>query len=313
MTPAAGTPMHSLGMNVRRSLALLSVMALAVVAAGCGSSVPAGPDLTSFAPAASASAASDTGRFDLELEMSLPGTDKSFGLSASGGFDTPNQRTHFVFDMSALAKLMAGFGESLGGTVSGDLPTDPDAWQLEAIQDRDTIYVRMPLLAKELPAGKTWIKGDARELAAQTGSGLNGLGSLADTDPRDTFAYLKAVSGSIETVGGESVRGTDTTHYRATIDIAKVTAMLPKEQRQGLGSLDALFGQAGLSAIPLDVWLDAEQRVRKLELSVEMNDPGSDQQARASLKIEMYDYGKPLDAFLPPADEVVDVATLKKP
>jgi hypothetical protein len=89
--------------------------------------------------------------------------------------------------------------------------------------------------------------------------------------------------------------------------------MLPKEQRQGLGSLDALFGQAGLSAIPLDVWLDAEQRVRKLELSFEMNDPGSNQQTRASMKIEMYDYGKPLDAFLPPADEVVDVATLKKP
>ena len=57
---------------------------------------------------------------------------------------------------------------------------------------------------------------------------------------------------------------------------------------------------------------DPEGPIR-LELSVEMNDPESDQQARASLKIEMYDYGKPLDAFLPPADEVVDVATLQKP
>lgn len=300
-------------MTVRRLLALLFVTALAVVAAGCGSSVSAGPDLTSFASAASASAASDTGRFELELELSLPGTDKSFGLSASGGFDTPNHRAQLVLDMSAFAELMAGFGESLGGTTSGDLPTDPEAWQIEAIQDGDTLYVRFPLMAKELPAGKSWIKGDAKELAAQSGSGLDQLGSFAGTDPRDTFAYLKAVSGSIETVGGETVRGTDTTHYRATIDVAKVTAMLPAEQRQGLGSLDALFGQAGLSAIPLDVWLDAEQRVRKLELAFELTEPGSDQQARASITIELYDYGEPLDVSLPPASEVVDAATLKQP
>lgn len=300
-------------MTVRRLLALLSLTALAVVAAGCGNTVSAGPDLTSFESAASASAASDTGRFELELELSLPGSGKSFGLSASGGFDTPNHRAQLSLDMSSLAELMSGFAESLGGTASGDLPTDPEAWQLEAIQDGDIMYVRFPLLAKELPEGKTWIKGDAKELAAQSGSGFDQLGSFAGTDPRDTFAYLTAVSGSIETVGGETVRGADTTHYRATIDIAKVTSMLPAEQRQGLGSLDALFGQAGLGAIPLDVWLDAEQRVRKLELSFELTEPGSDEQARIAMTIELYDYGEPLDVSLPPADEVVDVATLKKP
>jgi len=299
-------------MTVRRLLALLSIAAIAVVVAGCGGNgVAAGPDLTSFASAASASAASDTGRFELEVELSLPGTDKSFGLSASGGFDTPNHRAQMALDMSALAQLMAGFGQSLGGTSTGDLPTDPESWRLEAIQDGDTVYVRFPLLDDKLPAGKTWIKGSAKELAAQSGSELGQLGSFADTDPRDTFAYLKAVSGSIETVGGESVRGVDTTHYRATIDMTKVKSMLPAEQRQSLGSLDTLLGQSGLSAIPLDVWLDAEQRVRKLELSFELGGMGS-QQAGASLTMEMYDYGEPLDVSLPPADQVVDAATLKK-
>jgi len=300
-------------MTVRRLLALLSVTALAVVAAGCGSSVSTGPDLTSFASAASASAASDTGRFELELELSLPGTDKSFGFSASGGFDTPNERAQLVLDMSALAELLTAFGESFGGKVSGDLPSDPDDWQLEAIQDGDTVYLRFPLMAKELPDGKSWIKGDAKELAAQSGGGLGQFGSFAGTDPRDTFSYLKAVSGSIETVGGETLRGTDTTHYRATIDVAKATEMLPAEQQTGLGSLDAIFGQAGLSAIPLDVWLDAEQRVRKLEMAFEMAAPGADEKARTAMTIELYDYGEPLDISLPPADEVVDAAALKQP
>jgi hypothetical protein len=299
-------------MTMRRLLALLSIATLAVVAAGCGGNgVAVGPDLTSFASAASASAASDTGRFELEVQLSLPGTDKGFGLSASGGFDTPNHRAQMALDLSALAQLMAGFGKSLGATSTGDLPTDPASWRLEAIQDGDTVYVRLPLLDDKLPAGKTWIKGSAKELAAQGGSELGQFGSFADTDPRDTFAYLKAVSGSIETVGGESLRGVDTTHYRAAVDMTKIESMLPADQRQSLGSLDALLGQTGLTSIPIDVWLDAQQRVRKLELSFELGGTGS-QQAGASMTMELYDYGKPLDVSLPPADQVVDAATLKQ-
>ena len=32
---------------------------------------------------------------------------------------------------------------------------------------------------------------------------------------------------------------------------------------------------------------------------------------KASLVVELYDYGKPLELELPPADQVVDAATLK--
>ena len=33
---------------------------------------------------------------------------------------------------------------------------------------------------------------------------------------------------------------------------------------------------------------------------------------KASLVVELYDYGKPLELELPPADQVVDAATLKQ-
>lgn len=312
MSAACPPPMHTPVVTVRRLLALLSILTLALVAAGCGANTAAiGPDLTSFASAANASAASDTGRFELEAKITLPGTDKGFGFSASGGFDTPNQRAQMSLDLSSLAQLLAGFGQSLGGSSSGDLPSDPGSWRLEVIQNGDTVYVRTPLLDGKLPAGKTWVEGKAKDLATQGGSQLGQFGSLAGTDPRDAFAYLKAVSGSIETVGGESVRGVDTTHYRATIDPAKIESMLPAEQRQGLGSLDGLLGQAGLGAIPLDVWIDAEQRVRKLELSLALG--SGDQAAGAHLTMELYDYGQPLDVSLPPAGQVVDAATLRQP
>ena len=283
---------------------------LAVVAVGCGGSTATRPDLTSFTAAADASAGSDTGKFELKLEQSLPGTDKSFGFTASGGFDTPHRRAQLTFDLSALAQLLAGLGESLG--AGGNLPDDPDAWKLDAIQDGDTFYIRFPLLAKELPNGKSWIKSDAKELAAAGGSGLGQFRSFASIDPRDTFSYLKAVSGSIETVGGETIRDVETTHYRATIDLVKLTKLVPPDQRQGLGSFDTVLGQAGLEEIPLDVWLDAEQRVRKLELAFELEAPGTSKKARTAMTMELYGYGEPLEISLPPAGEVVDAATLKQ-
>src|SRR4029077_6763614 len=120
---------------------------------------------------------------------------------------------------SSFAELIKSMGSSLGGSVSGDLGSPAD-WKLEVIQDGDTAYIQFPLLAKQLPAGKTWIKGDAKSLSHSSTGQLSQFGSLAGTDPRDVFAFLKAVSGSIEAVGTEELRGVETNHYRATVDLA---------------------------------------------------------------------------------------------
>ena len=166
-------------------------------------------------------------------------------------------------------------------------------------------------MAKSLPAGKTWIKGDAKELSSAKAGQLSQFGSLAGTDPRDVLGFLKAVTGSIESVGSEEVRGTRTSHYRATLDPAKIASLVPAAQRDTLGSLDAAAKEAGLSKLPLDVWIDADGRLRKLTIDVDAKQPGSDQSVQASVAIELYDYGMPLALDLPPADQVADAATLK--
>jgi hypothetical protein len=283
-----------------------------MVVAGCGRSVPSGPDLTSFAAAADASAGTDTGRFELKLEQSLPGTDKTFGFSASGGFDTPNERAQLTFDMSALAQLLTGLGGGFGGKVGGDLSNDPDDWKLEAIRDGDIVYVHFPLLAQKLPGGKPWIKADVKELIGDGGSALGQFGSFAGADPRDTFSYLKAVAGAIETVGVETVRDAETTHYRATIDVAKLMELVTSEHGGSIAGFDGMLEQAGFEEIPVDVWLDAEQRVRKLEMELDLGAPGSGETSHTALTIEVFGYGEPLDISLPPADQVVDAATLEK-
>ncbi len=305
--------MHTFGVIVRRTHVLTAVVVglFAVVAAGCGGSAVAVPELTSLTSVAQKSSAADSARFTLTVEMAVPGSDKlSFG--AEGGFDTPAKRAQMKMDLSSLATLLKSFGSSLGGTVTGDLGS-PDDWKLEAILDGGTAYIHFPLLTKKLPAGKTWIKGDVKDLSSAQSGQLGQFGSLAGIDPRDVFGFLKAVSGSIEPVGSETIRGVQTSHYRATLDIAKLAQLLPAAQRQSLGSLDQAAAQAGLDALPLNIWIDSDQRVRKLSLDLDAKQPGTDQSVKASFVIELYDYGAPLDLQLPPAEQVVDAATLKQP
>jgi len=305
--------MHTLIVSLRRLHLVLVALAgvLALIAAGCGGGTSvAVPELTSFTSAANASSSADSAKFELSFSMTMPLSDKPLTFSAGGGFDKAADRAQLNFDLSSLAELFKSLGQSFGGTVSGDMGS-PSDWKLDAIKDGDLVYVRFPLMKDQLPAGKTWVKGDLKELADQSAGDLSQFGSFAGTDPRDVFGMLKAVSGSIQTVGTEEIRGVETSHYMATIDIAKLEKLVPADQRESLGGLDKTAAQAGLTGIPIDIWIDGDQRVRKMTFEIEAKQPGTSQTTKASFEVELYDYGKPLDITLPPADQVVDAATLK--
>ena len=269
------------------------------------------PELASFTTVAQKSSAADSARFSLELGIAIPGTDKPLAVSAEGGFDTSAKRAQMSFDLSSFADLLKSFGTAFGGKVTGDLGSAGD-WKLEAIRDGDTAYLKFPLIADQLPAGKTWIKGDAKTLSSADAGQLQQFGSFAGTDPRDVLGLLKAVSGSITAVGSDKIRGVETSHYRATIDTAKLAQLVPAAQRQSLGGLDQTARQAGVTALPVDVWVDADQLVRKISIDLDAKQPGTGMPVKASLVVELYDYGTPLELKLPPADEVVDAATLKR-
>jgi hypothetical protein len=295
----------------RRPLILLTALAttLALVAAGCGGTTATVHELASFKQVQTASVAAGSARFSLKVETTIPGTQKSLSLTADGGFDTTSKRAQLTVDLSAFADLLKSLGQSFGGSVTGALPQGADAWKLDAIEDGTVVYVRFPLLADKLPPGKTWIRGDAKGLSAGSGQ-LGQFGSFADTDPRDVFGYLKAVSGTIVAVGSDEVRGVETSHYRATIDTKKLIALVPAAQRKGLAGFDQLVGGSGVASIPIDVWIDSDNRVRKLVLNVTAT-PSSTESAGASVEIEMYDYGKPLELELPPPEQVVDATSLR--
>jgi len=304
----------TLRLRATTGLACLGVAALAL--AGCGGG--RGEAVSSAEPisleqltqAASTSADASSGRLAFTVEMSFPGADDPFALSAEGAFDAGSDRSALSLDMSSFAQLLGGLFGGLAGPDAPDFD-DPGAWKIDVVQDGDVAYVRFPAIAAELPDGKSWVRGD-REGVGAKGIELDELQQFTQTDPRELLDFLRGVSGEIEAVGTEELRGTDTTHYRATIDPADYEKLAPEEQREQLGALvDEFVGTSGIGKIPVDVWLDSSSMVRKVVMTFSAMPPGSTKNAQSSVSFELWDYGEPVTIELPPASDVVDASALE--
>jgi hypothetical protein len=310
--------------RLRRLLVLLAAAAAVAVAAGCGGAETTASSATltpeGLAQAVSASTEEQSSKFSLDFDMTFPGMG-ALAFSGEGAVDAEAERATMSLDLSSLAGL---FGGLMGG-LQGLTPTpgqggpdfsDPQSWKLDAIVDGKTVYLRFPAMASELPEGKTWVRVDEDD-AGKAGEtfDFSGFEDFANQDPRELLEMLENVSGDIETVGTEDVRGTPTTHYRATLDLRDLGDLAPSGQGSGSGQdfgamFDQLFEQAGLGDMPLDVWIDDERLLRKVEASFSMSPEGESEKLEASMSFELYDYGVEVDVTPPPADQVADASSL---
>ena len=289
--------------------------ALALVAMGCGgggsdTGVAAAPiSLEQLARSARTSADATSGRFSFDMSLSNPDADEPFALSGEGAFDARSKRASMSLDLSSLAKLLGGFVAGVAGSSSGDLPKldDPEGWKIQVVRDGSVAYVRFPAFDDKLPAGKSWIRGDENGLSTD---GFD-FGQFTNNDPRQVLDALRAVTGDVQTVGTEELRGAETTHYRAVVDPARVAKQTPGNDGQTAQSLLGLLtSEAGLGDIPVDVWLDSDGLVRKLTLELNASDPATSQPGSATMSFELWDYGKAIAIHVPPASQVVAAAAL---
>mgnify|MGYP001572825887 CR=1 FL=1 len=306
---------RSFGLSLLCSLAAFAV----VFATGCGGSgstqTIAGESISfqELAQSATSSADAKSGRFAFDMSMSLPGADEVFAFSGEGAFDAESERASFSVDMSSFASLLGGLFAGMAGPNAAGAPDfdDPSGWKIEAIQDGTVSYVRFPAVDDQLPAGKSWVRTDASKPGAKQGIDFD-FQQLTNTDPRELLDFLQGVSGEIEIVGTEQLRGVETTHYRATIDPLESEKLVPPEKQQEPESLvEQMAAQSGPGEIPIDVWLDESGLVRKLEMAFSSTQPGTSGSADASMTFEIYDYGEDVAIELPPASEVVDASAIR--
>jgi hypothetical protein len=133
--------------------------------------------------------------------------------------------------------------------------------------------------------------------------------SQMSTDPTKALDQLRAVSGRVERVGRESVRGVSTTHYRANADLRRYPNLVPPDRRdEARKGVERLIELTGTESFPEDVWIDSRKHIRRFAFAFRMRVPTLPGDRKMSMKMqeELYDFGAPVRVDVPPADQVVD-------
>lgn len=176
------------------------------------------------------------------------------------------------------------------------------------------LYMQVPAgLHSQMPPGKSWVAINLDQITkSQLGASLSQL-SNSSTMPTQYLSYLQAVStNGVSREGSATIRGVHTTRYQAAIDLDRAGS------RNGAAStaIQRLEAQLHQAALPIQVWLDDQGRVRQLKYSVPIPaapaNAGSASSSGAGggsldATMDFYDFGVPVDVTAPPASQIEDV------
>jgi hypothetical protein len=274
-----------------KSLVALALCGAGVLAAtGCGTTVATARSTATAAPTAAARltaavsrTTAQTARIAITTTMQMQGMTVSF--TESGAFDFAHSR----------------------GTLSMDGPVG-----FTELFVPPQMYIKIPADAgASLPRGKSWIAagtGTSGDLAA---SGLGGLlpsPVAGNGDPADLLASLTAISGSVTKQGTATIRGVPVTQYRVTIDLAKAAARVPGWEQ---ASYKEFTQSLGAKTIPVDVWVDSQNLVRRMREALPMpTGLGAPAGMAVTQTTDFYDFGVPVQVSAPPASEVASLSQL---
>ena len=249
-----------------RRFAALTTFVTLFALAAGCSSGASAQEIVSKAPKATIDAS--TAKVSLELTVTGAGL-PSTTATGEGDIDFGRQASAMTLDVTDLLAGLDGAGEAV----------------LEMRILESVTYVRSPLFApgSRIPAGR-WFKLDSTELSKLAGIDLSPLQRASHQDTRRGLALLEGVTdGDVENVGADEVRGVPTTRYAAEVND-------PRDDE----------------AIQLDVWIDGDNRVRRLEVPLSV--PYESGRIQAMLTTEFWDFGSEVDVGHPPETEVVDLA-----
>ncbi|MEU6302167.1 LppX_LprAFG lipoprotein [Streptomyces chartreusis] len=158
--------------------------------------------------------------------------------------------------------------------------------------------------------GRHWISyGPAAHFTTHGGLRMD-VGALRDSVTRNPAREAAFLAGAPDAkrVGDEEIDGTGTTHYTGTAAVDELRASLDevedKSAREGRRrSLDQ-YEKAGVDELTLDVWIDGDDRVRRLRTQ------GFGRHGELDLTVTFLDYGKPVTVRAPRPG---DTADLRKP
>jgi hypothetical protein len=256
---------------------VLALLALTLLG-GCGGA--ADPSL--FATAVRNTEAAGGAEIVFSMRMDAPGMSEPLEMSGNGVEDASKRRGHFTFE-------------------------SPMTGSMEVVSDDMTVYMRSDLFAAAL-GGKDWMKLDLRRAMSSFGLDLGSSGQFGQS-AAEQLRMLRAVSGDVSEEGHDQVAGTDTTHYSATVDLRRYPDVMPEEQRDAARKgVERLIEMTGQSEIPMDVWIDGDQRVRRMTWNQSIRQ-GS-MEMKMEITAEYVRFGVPVDVQVPDEADVFDATDL---
>jgi hypothetical protein len=207
--------------------------------------------------AASAAATAE----DYGFEVTFEGLEPVGSFRLTGGVDAGTKRMRGVMDLQGM--------------------------KIETIQDGLVQYSHLPPAMRK-PGDKPWLRIDLGKLGVRVPAGP----ASTATNPIAALRELDAIVGEVEEVGHEKVRGTETTHFRFTVDATRTQppgTTLPAEQIERL------------RRVPVDLWLDGDDHPRRVRQTV---DTGASAAGKLTTTFETFDFGKDVTVALPPPDDV---------
>ena len=263
-----------------RGLGILLALLLALAASACGGSEPAAQQPPQDVVALAASKTNDAGTYKVDTTSSIEVAGQTFEMSGTGAFDGESQRGHTSFTAS----------------IAGQ------NFDMEAVYALPAVYLRYPPgLVAGVSEEKPWVKLDLDQLGQETGLDLAQVVQTGQPNPSQGLRFLNGFTDT-QTVGTEDVRGVETTHYKGVVDLRR----LAEEDPSLKGTLDQLAAQTGVTLMPVEVWIDGANLVRRMRQSFEGAQMDAGVQVDMTTTTELYDFGTTVNVEEPPSDQVVD-------
>jgi len=250
---------------VRRVLALLL---LVLPLAACGGT----SDVTSLDPVAQA-ADKTTNVSGAHFLMSARIGDKSETIAFSGPGEIADHGKKLHVQLSLPASVLG-----TGGTGNA---------KFELVGADNAYYLRGGPFEQVAP-GK-WVK------VKSTDPSFN----LGQNDPSQMLQYLRATS-NVDEVGSDAVRGVDTKHYAARLQLDKVADRVSPEAARALKQATKTLGT---KEIPMDVWVDGDGLVRRIKM--DWHPKG----ATFVMSLDLFDFGD-VTIDTPKDSDTVDLSNM---
>lgn len=191
---------------------------------------------------------------------------------------------------------------SIEMSATGSTPAGTQGFSVQEVLDDGDLYLRSPELGAAFGGSERWLLMRSEALGNLLQGDASGAGMSAS--PTQQLDALKDASYQVAEVGPEQVTGVATTHYRALIDVDKLTQQLKDEVDGAFGDLiERSMDQ--VSGATVDAWIDANGLLRREASTSSMGALGS-----FTMTMDFSRYGSRPDIQVPQGPDVFDATPL---